>query len=150
MLPNLAGLASKDAISTLESIAKIFDSASKFAAFFVWIGELCTTVYYWCIKYLHRQPGSRERTPGVAETGVALTTLDEDGHPRTVQFRVDSWEEERENVRHVMEENRQLRALVEDHGRAIRDLRQQMQALRQGPREDDGGRQLRAPPARRN
>lgn len=97
--------------------------------------------YYLCIKKcFHRQPETRERTPGLAETGVALTTLNEDGHPRTIQFRVDSWEAERQNVQDIKEEVRELRTRVE----ALEKQNQMRPPRQDPPSEDYGGHQLRA------
>lgn len=104
--------------------------------------------YYFCIKTcFHRQPETRERTPGLAETGVALTTLNEDGHPRTIQFRVDSWEAERQNVQDVMDEVQQLRDIVQDLERRMSEMGPPRQ---DPPSEDYGGHQLRARTGRRN
>ena len=117
---------------------------------------------YVCIKkFFHRQTESRERTPGLAETGVALTTLNEGGHPRTIQFRVDSWEAERQKVQGVMDEVKKLRQNVKDLQRRMdgtgpptQDLQRRMNEpgppTQDLPGEEYGGHQLRARPLRRN
>jgi hypothetical protein len=126
-------------------VGKIVDSGNKYATFLIWVVAGCVTVYHYGNKCLHRKRERRARSPGIAETGVALTTLNQDGHPRTVQFRVDSWEEERQNIRDVMVANGDLqnvvaglRQMIVDQGRDISSLRQAMGV--RARRQDTGER----------
>lgn len=50
--------------------------------------------YYLC----HRSRRQADPNPEVPDTGIALTTL-EDGQTRTIQFRVDNWNQERDSIR---------------------------------------------------
>lgn len=85
----------------METVGKFLDSANKVGQFIMWVVGLVTGLVLGIRKYIQKRRQRAGQTTGAEETAIALTTLDEEGSARTIQFRVDSWEAEKRRIEHV-------------------------------------------------
>ncbi|OQE32176.1 hypothetical protein PENSTE_c001G06802 [Penicillium steckii] len=112
--PDDEKLAEKEDVSLVESAGKMVDAANKFGIFLYWIAGVIAGVFFFGARKVFRKCTQRQngrQAREAEESGIALTTLDLDGNPRTVQFCVQNWEQERRNIQRAMDDIREIREL---------------------------------------
>lgn len=97
--------------------------------FTIWVGSLVAGLYFAIRKCVRSRQRDYRQTYKADESRISLSNsaLDRDGQPRIIQFRVDSWEQERHNVQRVMTDVDEIRMLLTGLGLQATVNRQQAQ-----------------------